>query len=122
MFKKKYLHLYEFRYYKMRVLFIIIWTLALAAVSPLEAQTRQANNTAHATKQKEVDPIEISAYDNKIVVENVPIGSKLEIYSVVGIKVKEIPMKQTSGEYTVDIAKGYYIIRIGDTVRKVAIR
>lgn len=122
MFKKKYLHLYEFRYYKMRVLFIIIWTLALVAVSPLEAQTRQANNTAHATKQKEVDPIEISAYDNKIVVENVPIGSKLEIYSVVGIKVKEIPMKQTSGEYTVDIAKGYYIIRIGDTVRKVAIR
>lgn len=31
-------------------------------------------------------------------------------------------MKQPDGEYTVNIAKGYYIIRIGDTVRKVAIR
>ena len=40
----------------------------------------------------------------------------------VGIRVKEIPMKQPSGEYTVDLAKGYYIVRIGDTVRKVSIR
>ena len=61
-------------------------------------------------------------YDNKIVVENAPAGSKLEVYSVVGIRVKEIPMKQPSGEYTVDLAKGYYIVRIGDTVRKVSIR
>ena len=53
---------------------------------------------------------------------NAPIGSVLEIYSVVGIKVKEIQMKQSSGEYVVNIAKGYYIIRIADTVRKVAIR
>ena len=67
-------------------------------------------------------PVEISAYDNKIVVENAPAGSKLEVYSVVGIRVKEIPMKQPSGEYTVDLAKGYYIVRIGDTVRKVSIR
>lgn len=38
------------------------------------------------------------------------------------LRVKEIPMKQPSGEYTVDLAKGYYIVRIGDTVRKVSIR
>ena len=53
---------------------------------------------------------------------NAPIVSKLEIYSVVGIKVKEIEIKQSTAEYTLNIAKGYYIIRIGETVRKVAIR
>lgn len=79
-------------------------------------------SAASVTQEKTPDPIEISAYDNKIVVENAPAGSKLEIYSVVGIRVKEIPMKQPSGEYTVDIAKGYYIVRIGDTVRKISIR
>ena len=66
--------------------------------------------------------IEITAYENRIKVENAPVGSILEIYSVVGIKVKEIEVKQSTAEYVVDIAKGYYIIRIGDTVRKVAIR
>ena len=53
---------------------------------------------------------------------NAPVGSLLEVYSVVGIKVKEIKIKQPTAEYALDIAKGYYIIRIGDTVLKVAIR
>ena len=109
--QKIFLHLYDLR----------VWW----AGCPLEVMAQQANTTVSRTtvaKDKEPDSVEISAYDNKIVVENAPAGSKLEVYSVVGIRVKEIPMKQPSGEYTVDLAKGYYIVRIGDTVRKVSIR
>lgn len=106
----------------MKVLYSIVLMLAVWAGCPFEVSAQQAGTTTSATKEKAPDSIEISAYDNKIVVENAPAGSKLEIYSVVGIRVKEIPMKQPSGEYTVDIAKGYYIVRIGETVRKVAIR
>ena len=93
----------------MRTLFAIILLISTYAGNPL-------------TVNAQPDSIEISAYDNKIVVKNAPVGSKLEIYSVVGIRVKEIKMKQPDGEYTVDIAKGYYIVRIGETVRKIAIR
>lgn len=122
--------MYDIRVWNMKVLFSIILLLAVWAGCPLEVMAQQANTTVSATttttaakeKDKNPDSVEISAYDNKIVVENAPAGSKLEIYSVVGIRVKEIPMKQPSGEYTVDIAKGYYIVRIGDTVRKVSIR
>lgn len=106
----------------MKVLFSIVLMLAVWAGCPLEVNAQQVATTTSATKEKAPDSVEISAYDNKIVVENAPAGSKLEIYSVVGIRVKEIPMKQPSGEYAVDIAKGYYIVRIGETVRKVAIR
>ena len=106
----------------MKVLFSIVLMLAVWAGCPLEVNAQQAGTTTSVPKEKAPDSIDISAYDNKIVVENAPIGSKLEIYSVVGIRVKEIPMKQPSGEYAVDIAKGYYIVRIGETVRKVAIR
>ena len=49
-------------------------------------------------------------------------NGNITTYSVVGIRIQEIPMKQSSGEYTVNIAKGYYIVRIADTVRKVSIR
>lgn len=87
------------------------------------ADKPKVNTYASATiPQEDPESIEITASENRIKVTNAPVGSKLEIYSVVGIKVKEIVMKQPSGEYTVNIAKGYYIIRIGDTVRKVAIR
>ena len=106
----------------MKVLITFVLLLAAWAGCPLEVMAQQANTTVSRTtvaKDKEPDSVEISAYDNKIVVENAPAGSKLEVYSVVGIRVKE---KQPSGEDTVDLAKGYYIVRIGDTVRKVSIR
>lgn len=109
----------------MRTLFTIILLIGIYVGNSLTVNAQQAVATAYAIKQAEVtkpDSIEISAYDNKIVVKNAPVGSTLEIYSVVGIRVKEIKMKQPDGEYTVDIAKGYYIVRIGETVRKVAIR
>ena len=108
--------MYDLRVWYMKVLITFVLLLAAWAGCPLEVMAQQANTTVSRTtvaKDKEPDSVEISAYDNKIVVENAPAGS---------IRVKEIPMKQPSGEYTVDLAKGYYIVRIGDTVRKVSIR
>lgn len=106
----------------MKVLSIILLIVASMASHSVYAQAEKSNATVYAVKQNNPEDVEITAFENRIKVSNAPIGSKLEIYSVVGIKVKEIEMKQPSGEYVVNIAKGYYIIRIGDTVRKVAIR
>ena len=99
----------------MKLIHIIALALAFSASYPVYAQANKSGVKTFASRQEDPSPIEITAYENRIKVENAPVGSILEIYSVVGIKVKEI-------EYVVDIAKGYYIIRIGDTVRKVAIR
>ena len=106
----------------MRILFSIILLISAYVCSPFIASAQQTVQATHVVKQADPSPIEITAYENRIKVENAPVGSILEIYSVVGIKVKEIEVKQSTAEYVVDIAKGYYIIRIGDTVRKVAIR
>jgi len=86
------------------------------------AQQQYPKQKDAAIIQAKTDSILITVSDNRITIANAPIGSKLEIFSVVGIKVREIDMKQSSGEYLVNIAKGYYIIRIEETVRKVAIR
>ena len=105
----------------MKLIHIIALALAFSASYPVYAQANKSGVKTFA-RQEDPSPIEITAYENRIKVENAPVGSILEIYSVVGIKVKEIEVKQSTAEYVVDIAKGYYIIRIGDTVRKVAIR
>ena len=105
----------------MKLIHIIALALAFSASYPVYAQANKSGVKTFASRQ-DPSPIEITAYENRIKVENAPVGSILEIYSVVGIKVKEIEVKQSTAEYVVDIAKGYYIIRIGDTVRKVAIR
>ena len=105
----------------MKLIHIIALALAFSASYPVYAQANKSGVKTFASRQEDPSPIEITAYENRIKVENAPVGSILEIYSVVG-KVKEIEVKQSTAEYVVDIAKGYYIIRIGDTVRKVAIR
>ncbi|MDR0429171.1 MAG: hypothetical protein LBH58_01665 [Tannerellaceae bacterium] len=99
----------------------MVWVLSMGYPRLVNAQQpKPVPYTAKRTPEK--PSVEVAAIDNRIKVSNAPVGSRLEIYSVVGIKVVEIEMKQPSGEYTVNIAKGYYIIRIGETVRKVAIR
>jgi hypothetical protein len=107
----------------MRIVFCFFFVLILEVFSSFGLHAQQANPPADALKKQTTPPpVEVVATDNRIKVFNAPAGSRLEIYSVVGIKVVDIEMKQSSGEYVVNIAKGYYIIRIGETVRKVAIR
>ena len=71
---------------------------------------------------QEVEKTEIVAYENRIKISAAPVNSVIEIYSVVGIKMKEIRDSQPDGEYALDLPKGYYIIRLNDVVRKIVIR
>jgi hypothetical protein len=98
---------------------ILLCCLGLFA---LQAQSQQANPVSSVFIQQVDNSIKVNAVDNRIIVSNVPVKSKLEIYNIVGSKVKEIEMKQTSGEYPVTLPKGYYIVRIEGVVRKIVIR
>jgi len=78
-------------------------------------------------KQKAVNgdtdhAIEMYVVGNKIYTENAPIGKKIEVLSIVGPKVAEFEIKSPNGEYFLTVPKGFYILRLNDTVRKVAIR
>ena len=86
------------------------------------AQAQQANIVPSVVTQQVDNSIKVSAVDNRIIVSNAPVKSKMEIYNIVGSKVEEIEMKQPSGEYPVTLPKGYYIVRIEGIVRKIVIR
>jgi hypothetical protein len=107
----------------MKSTILILTLLALSLVgTAAHASQRVAEGVFLEQKQDTTPIVEISVVDNIIKVKNVEAGSKLEIYNVVGVKVKEIDMKFPSGDYSVNIDKGYYIVRINDTVRKIIIR
>lgn len=106
----------------MKLMYALALWIAAMACFPLYAQDDEKQRQRNTSVSQGTQPVEISANENVVRVKNAPEGSVLEIYSVVGIKVKEIEMRQPSGEYYVNLAKGYYIIRIGETVRKIAIR
>jgi hypothetical protein len=105
-----------FSYIALFVFFTIGISGDLYAISPKQ--------DLYSLKQSAVTPeeVEISIIENRLKIKNATVGSKLEIYSVVGVKVFEIEIKYPSGEYVLNLAKGYYIIRLNDTVRKIVIR
>ena len=88
-----------------------------------QAEAQQANGMSTATTQQVDNSIKVTYIDAHIKVENAPAKSRLEIYNIVGSKVKEIIMAEPSGEYPVSLPKGYYIVRIdGGVVRKIVVR
>ena len=87
-----------------------------------KAQAQQSNTTPVAVTQQVDNSIKVNVVDNRIIISNAPVKSKLEIYNIVGSKVKEIEMKQSSGEFPVTLPKGYYIVRIEGAARKIVIR
>lgn len=100
----------------------IIWLLVALWIPSVAATAATEKRPASITFQSEPDSVNITAYDSCIHIQNAPSGSTLEVYSVVGIKVKEIKLKERDGKYPVNIPRGYYIARIGETVRKIVIR
>lgn len=99
-------------------IYLLCGLLLLALPLRALAQANQTQIVA-TTTDKSVD---ISVVDNRIVVLNAPPKSKMEIYSIVGTKIREIELKNPSGEYAVSLSKGYYIVRVANTVRKIIIR
>ncbi len=104
---------------KRNLLFIII-AVFLSLQSAVRAQ--------QDVKQKSVAVVDSNAIDiilvdsNKLQVKNAPIGKKLEVYSIVGNKVKEFEMKTSSGEYTLNLPRSVYIVKLDGTVRKYVIK
>lgn len=106
----------------MRILLVTCLFLTLTTSLSAGEYCAGQSEVSYPQKQDPAPEPEISVVGNRLKVDNAPIGTKLEVFSVVGVKVLEIEVKYPEGEYALNIAKGYYIVRLGETVRKIVIR
>ena len=62
--------------------------------------------------------------NNRLIVENSPKEGELilEIFSIVGVKVYSEKVKGGTNEYVINLPKGYYIVKIGNVVKKIAVK
>ena len=68
------------------------------------------------------ESLKIYISENRLVIENLPKDTIIEIYSIVGTKVASIRAKAGYGEYYLSLSKGYYIVKVGNVVKKIAIK
>jgi hypothetical protein len=100
-----------------KVLFIATLLLVAAPQMPLIAQEKKEK--VHAVE--DIFP-ELSLVNNVLYVKNAPIGSHLEIITIVGNKVQEITMKSHEAAIELTLPKAIYIFRIEGVVRKFIIK
>ena len=54
--------------------------------------------------------------------KNVAPGSSIDIYTVFGVKVLSIPSESANKETDLNLPKGYYLVRVGNVVKKLVIK
>lgn len=76
----------------------------------------------HINENNNEGKTEIAIAENRLVIKNLKQDSVLEVFSIVGTKVYSINVKAGTNEYPLNLPKGYYIIRIGNLAKKIAVR
>ncbi|HPW70862.1 MAG: T9SS type A sorting domain-containing protein [Bacteroides graminisolvens] len=66
--------------------------------------------------------IVITYSGNELSVKNVTPGSSIDIYTVFGVKVLSIPSESANKETDLNLPKGYYLVRVGNVVKKLVIK
>lgn len=75
------------------------------------------------TVEKEVEKeIHFEMISDRIRVIDLKQEAILEIYNIMGVKVFSRRLPPGNSEYPINLPRGYYIIRIGNTTKKIAIR
>jgi hypothetical protein len=77
------------------------------------------HSISKVTKQ---DSLKVVYTENRLVIENLQKDNVLEIYNIMGVKVFTRRLKSGTNEYQISLPKGYYIIKIGEFTKKIAIK
>jgi hypothetical protein len=82
------------------------------------AQNPPARNTA----ERESSGLQIQVNGNRVSIQNAQPNTIIEVYSVVGVKLKQYKLPKAADEYQIELPKGCYILKSENIVRKVAIK
>lgn len=100
---------------------LILCFFMVVTLLPLSTMVAQEGKKVE-TVQRGTPPLTITVSGTTIRVENAIPGSTMEVYDILGVKITSVRIDAADKTLTLNLPKGYYIFKIGDTVRKVVIK
>jgi predicted nuclease of restriction endonuclease-like (RecB) superfamily len=98
-----------------RILIVLVMTLLVFA--PLAAQ--KSEKVAVATQETTLSVIQTG---KTLQLQNATVGEKMEVLSIVGVRIVEKKIESSNQSFTLELPKGYYIVKIGTAVRKISVK
>lgn len=102
-----------------KFLLLTMLSLTLTAVVPAVARAERMIEIIE-TGDIELDGITVSINHNVLHVSGAA-GQTLQIYKITGVGVMSVKVDSDDKYYTLDLAKGCYIVKIGKIARKISI-
>lgn len=65
---------------------------------------------------------EMNVVNNKLTLKNAPVGKDVEIFTILGNKIKQIEVKSPDGDYALNLPGAIYIFKLDGVVKKFVIR
>lgn len=97
---------------------VAILVLALMTLSPLLAQKAE-KVVAQAAQETTLSVI---LTGKTLQLQNATVGEKMEVLSIVGVRIVEKKIESTNPSFTLELPKGYYIVKVGTAVRKISVK
>lgn len=108
------------------VLLIVAFFSYLVAFSQatgcVEEVNWEANQKQEKSKEAEKSAPSISFYGGQIFISNVPENSSVEVKNMLGENVLVFRMTSTEGRFSVDLKRGFYIVRVGDYLQRIVVK
>lgn len=101
---------------KLLIIGIFCCSVLLAGGMPTQTQP------VKLSPERENVTMVIQVVGNRISIQNAQPNAIVEIYSVLGVKLKQYRLPQADEEYIIELPKGCYILKSDNVVRKIAIK
>ncbi len=93
---------------------------ALWFAFPVGAQ--EDRRQEHPADERPQATLVLTVTDNRVRIQNAVPGTLMEVYNILGVKLLTVRIEAEDHTVTLDIPKGYYILKIGNVARKVVIK
>ena len=102
------------------LIYLFVSAFAFSVSAQLTNSPVQANLESESRTGAEIS---ISVFYNKLYILNAPENSYLEIRNMLGEKVYESPVNNTDKEeFYLNLKKGFYIVKLGNTLQRIVIK
>lgn len=98
---------------------IIIVICLLALFVPIQAQKSEKPAVAAVAQESSVS---ITVKNKTLQLVNIKVGDKIQILNILGVRVLEKKADSTTVDLSLELPQGYYIVKVGTTVRKISLK
>ncbi|MDR0796844.1 MAG: T9SS type A sorting domain-containing protein [Tannerella sp.] len=103
-----------------RIATVIMLLVALSNQISVFSQDNK-NRKESAEMEEQITP-KMYVADNRLYVNNASVGKRVEVFSIIGNKIREIPITASDNSYELNLPRAIYIFRLDGEVKKFVIK